>query len=56
MNANKRLPKHLWDGEADPNLAPVGLTSSDAVWRQDVFLSNSFAFGGSNASVIIGRG
>jgi 3-oxoacyl-[acyl-carrier-protein] synthase-1 len=55
MNANKRLPEHLWDGEADPDLAPVALTTGDAAWQQDVFLSNSFAFGGSNASVIIGR-
>ena len=56
MNANKQLPKHLWDGEADPDLAEIGLTGDDSYWHQDVIMSNSFAFGGSNASVIIGRG
>jgi 3-oxoacyl-[acyl-carrier-protein] synthase-1 len=54
MNANKRLPEHLWDGEADPDLAPIALTTSGAAWQRGVILSNSFAFGGSNASVIIG--
>jgi 3-oxoacyl-[acyl-carrier-protein] synthase-1 len=55
MNANKQLPKHLWDGEADPELATIGLTVEGSAWQHDVFLSNSFAFGGSNVSVIIGR-
>lgn len=55
MNKMRRLPKHLWDGEADPELAPIGLTGDDAHWEKGVFMSNSFAFGGSNVSVIIGR-
>jgi len=55
INANRQLPEHLWDGEADPDLAEIGLTGDDARWHQDVVMSNSFAFGGSNASVIIGR-
>ena len=55
MNANRQLPKHLWDGESDPDLEVIGLTRDDAHWSQDVFMSNSFAFGGSNVSVIIGR-
>ena len=55
MNEMRRLPKHLWDGEADPELAAIGLTGDDAHWEKGVFMSNSFAFGGSNVSVIIGR-
>jgi 3-oxoacyl-[acyl-carrier-protein] synthase-1 len=55
MNEMRRLPEHLWDGEADPELAAIGLTGDDAHWEKGVFMSNSFAFGGSNVSVIIGR-
>jgi 3-oxoacyl-[acyl-carrier-protein] synthase-1 len=55
MNADKQLPKHLWDGESDPDIATIGLTPGNAHWEQGVFMSNSFAFGGSNVSVIIGR-
>jgi 3-oxoacyl-[acyl-carrier-protein] synthase I len=54
-NRGRRLPRHLWDGEADPALAAIGLTGEGAVWEQGLFMSNSFAFGGSNASIIIGR-
>ena len=55
MNEMRQLPEHLWDGEADPELAAIGLTGDDAHWEKGVFMSNSFAFGGSNVSVIIGR-
>lgn len=55
MNEMRRLPKHQWDGEADPDLATIGLTGDDAQWEQGIFMSNSFAFGGSNVSVIVGR-
>jgi 3-oxoacyl-[acyl-carrier-protein] synthase-1 len=48
------LPMQCWDSERDPALPPIGLVGSDTVWTQGVFMSNSFAFGGSNASVIIG--
>jgi 3-oxoacyl-[acyl-carrier-protein] synthase-1 len=54
-NSGRRLPRHLWDGEADPALEQIGLTAADACWDRDLFMSNSFAFGGSNVSVIIGR-
>lgn len=55
MNADKRLPKHLWDGESDPDIARIGLTTGESRWERGIVMSNSFAFGGSNVSVIIGR-
>lgn len=54
-NRDRRLPRHLWDGEADPELPAIALTSDDSRWNRDLFMSNSFAFGGSNVSVIIGQ-
>jgi len=53
------VPPHLWDGVADPeiprlNLAPAG--HSIGLPERCAALSNSFAFGGSNASVVLGRG
>ncbi|MGS0535647.1 beta-ketoacyl synthase N-terminal-like domain-containing protein [Pseudoalteromonas sp. SaAl2] len=47
---------HIWDGEADPalptiNLVPVGAKSETKI---KTCLSNSFAFGGNNVSVLIG--
>ena len=54
-NSGRKLPRHLWDGEADPAIEAIGLTGADVCWEHDLFMSNSFAFGGSNVSVIIGR-
>ncbi|WP_317930845.1 beta-ketoacyl-[acyl-carrier-protein] synthase family protein [Halioxenophilus sp. WMMB6] len=50
------LPAQLWDGEPDPALPTIAL--STGVRRPSpprYLMSNSFAFGGSNCSVIIGR-
>ena len=52
-----RLPPHLWDGQADPALPPLRLTApgqrlGGAGPRR--MMSNSFAFGGSNVSLILG--
>jgi len=51
------LPPHVWDGERDPGLAPIKLVESAAerVESIDYVLSNNFAFGGSNISLILGR-
>lgn len=54
-NVNRSLPEHLWDGATDPDLADIALTPKGSRAEGDVFLSNSFAFGGSNVSVILGR-
>jgi 3-oxoacyl-[acyl-carrier-protein] synthase-1 len=50
------LPPHVWDGVADPALARVNLCSvgySPDLCR--VVASNSFAFGGNNACLILGN-
>ncbi|WP_137886251.1 beta-ketoacyl-[acyl-carrier-protein] synthase family protein [Pseudomonas sp. 2FE] len=57
-NHEQRLPPHLWDGEADPQLPALKLTTAQsrlagAAPRR--MMSNSFAFGGSNISLILGN-
>ncbi|MDH5190236.1 MAG: beta-ketoacyl-[acyl-carrier-protein] synthase family protein [Gammaproteobacteria bacterium] len=54
MNKQKKLPPHCWDGEKDDELFQVNLVDKNACLESSVLMSNSFAFGGSNASVIIG--
>jgi 3-oxoacyl-[acyl-carrier-protein] synthase-1 len=54
-NTRRTLPRHVWDGVRDPSLDPIGLVGRDVRWRHDVFVSNSFAFGGSNTTIAIGR-
>ncbi len=57
-NGNRFLPPHLWDGEADPetlsdNLVSVGDRLEGSA--RGVFMSNAVAFGGNNATLIIGK-
>jgi len=53
------LPRHLWDGEADPALPLLDLVESERYLSTTAgaqyVMSNSFAFGGSNVSLILGR-
>jgi 3-oxoacyl-[acyl-carrier-protein] synthase-1 len=51
----RRLPPHLWDGVRDPQLPEIDLVEAGRTWERDIFVSNSFAFGGSNTAVAIGR-
>lgn len=53
--SRQRLPAHMWDAVRDPKLPAINLVATGAQWERDAFLSNSFAFGGSNTSVIMGR-
>ena len=55
-NPQGLLPPHWWDGQADPALAPLRLVApGESLGRAPRHvLSNSFAFGGSNASVLLG--
>lgn len=39
----------------DDTLAPCGLLHQRAALKKPVILSNSFAFGGNNASILLGR-
>ncbi|HET7370357.1 MAG TPA: beta-ketoacyl-[acyl-carrier-protein] synthase family protein [Gammaproteobacteria bacterium] len=50
------LPPHVWDGAQDPALAPLRLVSSGETAHCAITLSNSFAFGGNNACLLLGRG
>jgi 3-oxoacyl-[acyl-carrier-protein] synthase-1 len=54
-NHTRRLPRQVWDGARDPRLPPLDFVNDGARWERDAFVSNSFAFGGSNTSVVIGR-
>ncbi len=56
-NPGGRLPPHWWDGVCDPALAPLCLAEPGmALGRTPRYvLSNSFAFGGSNATLLFGN-
>lgn len=59
-NPDNRLPPHLWDGVQDPAMPPLYL-SGPATRFEDrggfaAMLSNSFAFGGNNVVLALGRG
>jgi 3-oxoacyl-[acyl-carrier-protein] synthase I len=56
-NPQGRLPAHLWDGAADPALPGLNLVSPGAALGRPLrhVLSSSFAFGGSNAVLVLGR-
>ncbi len=59
FNPGRRLPPHLWDGVADATLAPIRLATTDDRLPDAprvAALSNSFGFGGSNCSLVLGRG
>ena len=56
-DASSLVPVHLWDGEPDPALPALNLVVSDYNPAQKIryALSNSFAFGGNNISLLFGR-
>ena len=52
-----RLPPHRWDGMPDPELPVLNLVADGHSFtgpQPRTCMSNSFAFGGSNASLVIG--
>lgn len=52
---NSVLPVHVWDGESDGETAGVNLVQKNQRFgRIKKCMTNSFAFGGSNASLILG--
>jgi 3-oxoacyl-[acyl-carrier-protein] synthase I len=56
-HADGALPPHWWDGHPDPTLPPLQLIAPGARAARSPrrVLSNSFAFGGSNAALILER-
>jgi len=54
-NTARRLPEHAWDGIRDASLPSINLVGIGQRWERDLFVSNSFAFGGSNVAIAIGR-
>jgi 3-oxoacyl-[acyl-carrier-protein] synthase-1 len=56
-NAAGRLPPHLWDGMIDPQLPSLWLAKPGERTGRPIrwSMSNSFAFGGANATLVFGR-
>jgi len=56
-NKTGKLPPHLWDGMADPALPPLNVAEAGASLGHPLrcAVSNSFAFGGANASLVLAR-
>jgi 3-oxoacyl-[acyl-carrier-protein] synthase-1 len=58
-NSERRLPPHVWDGVADPAIPPLALVQPEqqfaGIAGREAMLSNSFAFGGSNIALVLGR-
>lgn len=60
FNPQNRLPPHLWDGLPDPALPALHLVGANERFNEQngrvAMLSNSFAFGGNNVVLALGRG
>jgi 3-oxoacyl-[acyl-carrier-protein] synthase-1 len=56
-NVDGLLPPHLWDGVPDPALPALNIAAPGARLGRPLryALSNSFAFGGANATLVLGR-
>ena len=56
-NPDGRLPPHWWDGAPDPALPPLQVVAPGECAGRPLrhVLSNSFAFGGSNASLLFAQ-
>ena len=55
-NPEARLPPHRWDGEADSSFPSLSLVEKGAPFLGPrICMSNAFAFGGNNLSLVIGE-
>jgi len=55
FNPEGQMMAHVWDGEADPRLPALNLTTNNHYFKAGkarIAMSNSFAFGGNNLSLI----
>lgn len=50
---HRLLPPHIWDGHPDPALPALQWVRSGDTLKKPCLMSNSFAFGGNNVSLII---
>jgi 3-oxoacyl-[acyl-carrier-protein] synthase-1 len=57
QNPTGKLPPHLWDGVADPDLPVLNVVEPGQSLGRPLrwAMSNSFAFGGANATLVLGR-
>jgi 3-oxoacyl-[acyl-carrier-protein] synthase-1 len=49
------LPAHCWDGQLDEEIPRLNFVAPNTNVKPKICMSNSFAFGGCNTSLIIGR-
>ncbi len=56
-NSRGKLPPHLWDGMRDPELPLLNVAEPGSSLGKPIrwVLSNSFAFGGANVALVLGR-
>ena len=56
-DGDELLPVNVWDGVRDPELPAINLVSANSSLNSPLsyVLSNTFAFGGNNISLILGR-
>ncbi|PCJ59690.1 MAG: beta-ketoacyl-[acyl-carrier-protein] synthase II [Planctomycetota bacterium] len=58
LNQHNKLPPHLWDNERDEKIPELNLVKNNFRYQNNekhYIMSNSFAFGGNNCSIIIGK-
>lgn len=57
LNIDRKLPKNTMNSELDSNLAAINLLQEHQTYDKNITycMSNSFAFGGSNVSLLLGR-
>jgi len=58
MNTERRLPPHVWDGQAEDGFIADCLVACGDLLRPTapgIFMCNAFGFGGSNVSLVLGR-
>jgi len=54
---HRRLPPHVWDGAVDPSMPPLRLVchGDRLPASHGLIMSNSYAFGGSNVSLLLAK-